>query len=105
MSTTQLDTTLSVADLDRATPHGRLVDVDDIEKAREELIRRGVDVSEIWHIEPGEGRVPGLDPQRRSYLSRASFTDPDGNPSILQEITQRLPGRAEMRHAGALARG
>ena len=78
--------------------------VDDIVAARENLIRGGVDVSEIWHLEPGKGRVPGLDPERRSYFSRASFADPDGNPRVLEEITSRLPGRVEMRQAGALAR-
>ena len=67
--------------------------VDDIEAARAELIGRGVDVSEIWHTVPGQGRVPGVDPQRRSYFSRASFADPDGNNWQLQEITERLPGR------------
>ena len=54
---------------------------------------RGVEVSEVWHLEPGKGRVPGLDPERRSYASRASFADPDGNQWQLQEITERLPGR------------
>ena len=58
---------------------GLLLVVDDIDAAREDLIGRGVDVSEIWHAEPGKGRVPGLDPQRRSYFSRATFADPDGN--------------------------
>jgi catechol 2,3-dioxygenase-like lactoylglutathione lyase family enzyme len=77
--------------------------VDDIEVTRDDLIRRGVEVSEIWHIEPGKGRVPGLDPQRRSYFSRASFADPDANTWVLQEITERLPGRVEMRDSGALA--
>jgi hypothetical protein len=67
--------------------------VDDIVSARDELVRRGVDVSEIWHTEPGQGRIAGLDPQRRSYFSRASFADPDGNTWQLQEITERLPGR------------
>jgi hypothetical protein len=77
--------------------------VDDIDAARDDLIRRGVEVSDIWHIEPGQGRAAGLDPQRRSYFSRASFADPDGNTWVLQEITQRLPGRVEMRDTGALA--
>jgi catechol 2,3-dioxygenase-like lactoylglutathione lyase family enzyme len=72
---------------------GMFLVVDDIEAARDDLISRGVDVSEIWHLEPGEGRVMGLDPQRRSYFSRASFADPDGNTWVLQEITERLPGR------------
>jgi catechol 2,3-dioxygenase-like lactoylglutathione lyase family enzyme len=72
---------------------GLILVVDDIGVARDDLIGRGVEVSEIWHAEPGKGRVPGLDPQRRSYSSRASFADPDGNQWQLQEITERLPGR------------
>jgi catechol 2,3-dioxygenase-like lactoylglutathione lyase family enzyme len=67
--------------------------VDDIEAARDELIGRGVDVGEIWHLEIGKGPVPGLDPERTSYASRATFADPDGNTWMLQEITSRLPGR------------
>jgi catechol 2,3-dioxygenase-like lactoylglutathione lyase family enzyme len=65
--------------------------VSDVCAARDELTRRGVDVSEVYHLDGG--RVPGLDPQRRSYQSYASFNDPDGNEWILQEITERLPGR------------
>jgi len=72
---------------------GMILVVDNIEKARDELIGRGVDVDEIFHIEPGKGPVPGMDPDRRSYFSRASFSDPDGNVWQLQEITERLPGR------------
>jgi catechol 2,3-dioxygenase-like lactoylglutathione lyase family enzyme len=72
---------------------GMLLAVDDIEAARDELIGRGVEVSQIWHTEPGTGKVPGIDPERRSYFSRASFTDTDGNTWPLQEITERLPGR------------
>jgi catechol 2,3-dioxygenase-like lactoylglutathione lyase family enzyme len=82
---------------------GLFLVVEDIEATRNDLIRRGVEVSEIWHIEPGKGRVPGLDPQRRSYFSRATFADPDGNTWLLQEITERLPGRVEVRDSGALA--
>jgi hypothetical protein len=72
---------------------GLLLVVEDIETARDELISHGADVSEIWHTEPGKGRAPGPDPERRSYLSWASFADPDGNNWLLQEITERLPGR------------
>jgi catechol 2,3-dioxygenase-like lactoylglutathione lyase family enzyme len=82
---------------------GLFLVVDDIEATRADLVGRGVEVGEIWHIEPGKGRVPGVDPQRRSYLSRASFADPDGNTWILQEITERLPGRVEKHDSGALA--
>jgi catechol 2,3-dioxygenase-like lactoylglutathione lyase family enzyme len=66
--------------------------VSDIEAAREDLISRGVEVSEPFHR--GEsGFEPGLDPERTSYNSYATFTDPDGNGFILQEVTDRLPGR------------
>jgi catechol 2,3-dioxygenase-like lactoylglutathione lyase family enzyme len=82
---------------------GLFLVVNDIEAAREDLVGRGVVVSEIWHIDPGKGRVAGVDPQRRSYFSRATFADPDGNTWILQEITERLPGRVEVRDSGALA--
>ncbi len=82
---------------------GLLLIVEDIEAARNELVDRGVDVSEIFHdvdgglgagFRPGtEGRAPGPDPERRSYASYAAFSDPDGNRWLLQEITERLPGR------------
>jgi catechol 2,3-dioxygenase-like lactoylglutathione lyase family enzyme len=72
---------------------GLLLVVEDIEVARDDLIARGVGVGEIWHLEPGRGQVPGPDPKRRSYASRALFSDPDGNQWQLQEITERLPGR------------
>ena len=66
--------------------------VSDIEAARAELIGRGVAVSETFHRVGGQ-RVPGPDPERRSYATFATFSDPDGNGWLLQEITQRLPGR------------
>ena len=72
---------------------GLLLIVEDIEAARADLVDRGVDVGEIWHLELGKGPVPGVDPERRSYFSRAFFADPDGNTWQLQEITERLPGR------------
>ena len=79
---------------------GIVLVVDDVEAARAELAGRGVDVSEVFHDEGGvfhhagtAGRVPGPDPERRSYGSWASFSDPDGNGWLLQEITTRLPGR------------
>ena len=74
--------------------------VDDIDAARDDLIARGVDVSEVFHYAGGplnnaveNPRVGGHDPQGRSYYSFASFADPDGNGWLLQEITTRLPGR------------
>jgi catechol 2,3-dioxygenase-like lactoylglutathione lyase family enzyme len=65
----------------------------DIEAARADLVRRGVAVSEIFHKAPGIEPRPGLDPERRSYTSFATFSDPDGNGWLLQEIRRRLPGR------------
>ena len=74
--------------------------VDDIEAAHAELARNGADVSEIFHDVGGifhhagtAGRVPGPAPERATYGSFASFTDPDGNGWIVQEVTHRAPGR------------
>jgi catechol 2,3-dioxygenase-like lactoylglutathione lyase family enzyme len=79
--------------------------VSDIEAARAELVDRGVEVSEVFHDVGGvfhhagrEGRLNGPDPQRRSYASFASFSDPDGNGWFLQEVTVRLPGRVDADH-------
>ncbi|WP_341487630.1 VOC family protein [Pararhizobium sp. A13] len=70
--------------------------VSEIEAARAELIGRGADVSEIIHrAGPGQPPVSGRDPERRSYRSYASFSDPDGNGWLLQEVTERLPGRVD----------
>jgi len=77
--------------------------VSDIVAARAELAERGVDVSEIVHRDgPGEARLSGPDPQRRSYASFASFNDPDGNRWIFQEVTARLPGRMETTTFGSV---
>jgi catechol 2,3-dioxygenase-like lactoylglutathione lyase family enzyme len=67
--------------------------VSDIEAARADLVDRGVDVGEIFHLLPGQDPQPGPDPERGTYQSYASFSDPDGNSWSLQEITTRLPGR------------
>ena len=67
--------------------------VSDIDTAREDLVSRGVEVSDVFHRDGGR-LLPGPDPERRSYLSYASFSDPDGNSWLLQEVTTRLPGRA-----------
>jgi catechol 2,3-dioxygenase-like lactoylglutathione lyase family enzyme len=66
--------------------------VSDIDAAREDLIGRGVEVSEPFHLEEGK-LISGPDPERRPYLTYASFSDPDGNGWLLQEVTTRLPGR------------
>ena len=80
--------------------------VSDIESARKQLLGLGVEISEVFHNdgvyvgtdEPylfGRVRVSGPDAERRSYRSFASFSDPDGNGWLLQEITSRLPGRSD----------
>ena len=73
---------------------GLVLAVDDIEAARAELVAKAVDVSEPFHYAGVRGtRLPGPHPERGSYRSWASFSDPDGNGWLLQEITTRLPGR------------
>jgi catechol 2,3-dioxygenase-like lactoylglutathione lyase family enzyme len=70
--------------------------VSDIVAARAELVDRGVGVSEIFHrAGPGKPPISGVDPERHSYSSFATFADPDGNGWLLQEITQRFPGRVD----------
>jgi catechol 2,3-dioxygenase-like lactoylglutathione lyase family enzyme len=91
-----------------AAPAGSLLlAVEDIEAARAELIERGVDVSEIFHGQAfsadGHGREPGPDPEHGSYSSYASFSDPDGNEWLLQEVTTRLPGRVDETDVATLA--
>ena len=68
-----------------------LLAVYDITEARADLVRRGAEVSGLFHL--AGGPVPGPDPQGRSYQTYASFSDPDGNGWLLQEIKTRLPGR------------
>ncbi|MHA7264325.1 VOC family protein [Arthrobacter sp. TMN-37] len=77
--------------------------VTDIEAARQDLVTRGVDASEVFHCESGyacrfpgnDAPVPGPHPDRGTYGSFVSFSDPDGNSWVLQEVTQRFPGRVE----------
>lgn len=90
-----------------ATPgsaQGLCIVVSEIQAARSDLVRRGVDVSEVFHpsapgaqfqINGTSGRVSGPAPDHLSYRSYATFSDPDGNAWILQEVTQRLPGRID----------
>src|SRR5246500_164349 len=67
----------------------------DIEASHRELAGRGIDAADIWHAPPFpvEARQPGVDPERTSYGSFTSFTDPDHNTWIVQEVTTRHPGR------------
>jgi catechol 2,3-dioxygenase-like lactoylglutathione lyase family enzyme len=71
--------------------HRLILAVDDIDAARAALVKRGAEVSDLFHL--AGGRVPGRDPEGRSYQTYAAFTDPDGNEWLLQEIKTRLPGR------------
>ncbi|HEU5091981.1 MAG TPA: hypothetical protein VFT30_04805, partial [Nitrospira sp.] len=80
--------------------HSLVLAVDNIDTARNDLVARGIEVSEAFHFAAGpfndtveNPRVSGRDPEGRSYFSFASFEDPDGNRWFLQEITSRLPGR------------
>ncbi len=74
---------------------GLFLIVSDIEAARAELVARGVEAGEVFHQWVGEEPKSGVDPQRRSYASYATFSDPDGNSWLLQEVTARLPGRVD----------
>jgi catechol 2,3-dioxygenase-like lactoylglutathione lyase family enzyme len=84
--------------------HGLYLIVSDIVAGRDELISRGATVSEVFHsgapgaqLDPDgqSGRVSGPDPDHKSYSSFATFEDPDGNSWLLQEVTDRLPGRVD----------
>ena len=68
--------------------------VSDIQAALDQLAAAGIQVNEVYHLGSG-GRASGLDPERGSYRSWASFSDPDGNVWTLQEVTTRLPGRVD----------
>ena len=73
---------------------GTYLVVDDVVAARAALIAKGADVSEPFHFESIGGKpLPGVDPERRTYFTYATFSDPDGNTWLLQEITARFPGR------------
>jgi catechol 2,3-dioxygenase-like lactoylglutathione lyase family enzyme len=84
--------------------HGLYLIVSDIEAARDELVGRGVEVSKVFHAgTPGaqfqpdgtSGRISGPAPDHASYSSFATFSDPDGNGWLLQQVTARLPGRVD----------
>jgi catechol 2,3-dioxygenase-like lactoylglutathione lyase family enzyme len=94
-----------LTDMAPGSSEGLYLIVDDIEAARDDLLGRGAEVSEIWHGRGlgKEGMEPGLDPERTSYGSFASFSDPDGNRWLLQEIGKRLPGRVGLGDSASLA--
>lgn len=68
--------------------------VSNIEAVRAALVAAGIDVGEVFHFGPN-GPLPGPDPEHGTYRSFATFSDPDGNTWLLQEITSRLPGRID----------
>ncbi len=74
---------------------GLFLVVSDIVETHAALAARGVAVGDVFHRGVGEAPQPGVDPQRRSYCSYATFRDPDGNEWLLQEVTARLPGRVD----------
>ena len=76
--------------------------VSDIQAAYDDLVSRGIDVSDISHGPPFpvQARQPGRDPDRSSYGSFFSFTDPDNNTYLVQEVTTRLPGRIDATETG-----
>lgn len=99
-STTSIIFGTGVSSAIPGSTQGLFLVVSDIEAARADLVARGVNVSEVFHdasrvfTRAGvASRVAGADPERRSYSSFASFEDPDGNGWVLQEVTDRLPGR------------
>ena len=75
---------------------GLFLVVSDIEAARADLVDRGIDASPIFHrAGPGQPAMDGVDPEHHSYASFVSFSDPDGNSWLLQEVTERFPGRID----------
>jgi catechol 2,3-dioxygenase-like lactoylglutathione lyase family enzyme len=96
----------SLTSVPPGSAQGLLLTVSDIKAAHDELVRRGVEVSEVFHcatgticrFRDGDGsfrRVSGLAPDDLSYGSYVSFSDPDGNGWLFQEVTSRLPGRID----------
>jgi catechol 2,3-dioxygenase-like lactoylglutathione lyase family enzyme len=99
-SQTSVNFGTDVSSAEPGSVQGLILSVYDIDETRAEHIARGAQVSEVFHDQGGvflhagtEVRVAGPDPEGRSYSSWASFSDPDGNGWLLQEIKTRLPGR------------
>jgi catechol 2,3-dioxygenase-like lactoylglutathione lyase family enzyme len=93
-----------ITDAAPGSAHGLYLIVSDIDAGRDELMSRGANVSEVFHAgAPGaqldpdgvNGRLGGPDPDHKTYSSFATFADPDGNSWLLQEVTNRLPGRLD----------
>jgi catechol 2,3-dioxygenase-like lactoylglutathione lyase family enzyme len=84
---------VNITSAEPGSVEGIYLAVSDIEDARARLIERGADVSEVTHRGDDGELVSGRDPERRAYFSRATFSDPDGNQWVLQEVAERPPGR------------
>ena len=91
---------IGVTDATPGSVGGLQLIVTDIEAARSELVRRGIDVGDVFHDMGGvfyhhspQWELPGRDPVGRDYASFARFSDPDGNGWVLQEVKHRAPGR------------
>jgi catechol 2,3-dioxygenase-like lactoylglutathione lyase family enzyme len=103
-------TVIPISDADRAkAARGLYLVISDIEAARDELTAHGAEVSEVFHpgapgaqFQPGAtgSLVSGRAPDQASYGSFATFSDPDGNGWLLQEVTERLPGRVDAAQTG-----
>ena len=83
-----------LATMEPGSVQGLELAVYDVPATREDLISRGVEVSEVFHRGLGEEPSAGPDPDGGSYVTFATFEDPDGNGWLLQEIKERLPGRS-----------
>jgi catechol 2,3-dioxygenase-like lactoylglutathione lyase family enzyme len=92
-STCSIHFGVNITSAEPGSAEGIYLVVSDIDEARARLIERGVDVSEVTHRGDDGELVSGRDPERRPYLARASFSDPDGNQWVLQEVAERPPGR------------
>jgi hypothetical protein len=91
--------------MEPGSAEGLYLIVEDLGAARDDLIARGAQVSEMWHGRGlgKDGMEPGPDPEGASYRSFASFADPDGNRYLMQEIKRRLPGRVGLGDSAALS--
>src|ERR1700678_204197 len=94
----------NITSAEPGSAQGLYLIVSDIQAARDELVARGVNISQVFHAgTPGaqfqpqgtSGRLSGPAPDHASYSSFATFSDPDGNTWLLQEVTTRLPGRID----------
>ncbi|MEV6094981.1 VOC family protein [Nocardia sp. NPDC051981] len=103
-SPTSIQFGTNITTAEPGTAQGLYLVVSDVQQARDALAAQGAEISEVFHpgapgaqFQPmsGDSRVAGAADERASYGSFATFTDPDGNAFLLQEVTTRIPGRVE----------